>query len=170
MNSTDYLEPTVPPWHMSCIRTCQGLDKLGNNCSSFSLILLLLHWLDALTRDGEVLWIEGAFFPLEMGLESCQPQISQFEAFSPDVGDQESHLLLFLVSGYTEINVSGDTPCFVLHIIDVEQPLWFVQQGHPQSWLSYCSRVDKIIGGSTVHQTWYFGRVVTCFDCNWNLH
>ena len=105
----------------------------GNNCLLFSLISLLSHWLDTLTCYGEVLLIEGAFFPLEAGLEGCQPWIPQYETFSPDVGDQESHLPLFLVSDYIEINISGDTSCSVLRVIDIEQLLWFVQQGHPQA-------------------------------------
>ena len=88
--------------------------QLGDNCLSFSLISLSLHWLATLTHYGEVLWIEGAFFPLEVGFEGCQPWIPQYETFSPDVGDQEVHLSLFLVSDYTEIDVWGNTSCFVL--------------------------------------------------------
>ena len=107
--------------------------QLGNNCLSFSLIFLLLHRLDTLTRYGEVLWIKGAFFPLEAGLEGCQPWVPQYETFSSDVGDQELHLLLFLVSDYIEIDVLGDTSGFVLHVINIEQPLWFVQQRCPQA-------------------------------------
>ena len=68
-----------------------------------------------------------AFFPLEVRLEGSQPQISQYETLSSDVRDQEPHLPLFLVSDYTEINVSGNTSYFVLRVIDIEQLLWFVQ-------------------------------------------
>ena len=52
---------------------------------------------------------------------------SQYKAFPPNVGDQELHLPLFLISGYTEIDISGNTSCFVLGIIDIEQLFWFVQ-------------------------------------------
>ena len=75
---------------------------------------------------GEVLQIEGAFLPLEAGLKGCQPRIPQYETFSSDVRDQEPHLPLFLVSDYTEVDVSGNTSCFVLRVIDIEQLLWFV--------------------------------------------
>ena len=107
--------------------------QLGDNCSSFLLIFLWLHWPDTLARYGEVLQVKGAFFPLEARFKGSQPRIPQYETFSPDVRDQEPHLLLFLVSGYTEIDVSGNTSCFVLCVIDIEQLPWFVQQGHPQA-------------------------------------
>ena len=105
---------------------------LGNNCLSFLLVIWPLRCSDTLARYREVLWIEGAFFPLEARLEGSRPWISQYETFSPDVRDQEPHLPLFLVSGYTEIDVSGNTYCFVLCVIDIEQLLWFVQQGRSQ--------------------------------------
>ena len=80
-----------------------------------------------MARYGEVLWVESAFLPLETRLKGGQPWIAQYQAFSSDVRDQEPHLLLFLVSGYTEIDVSGNTFCFILGVVDVKQLLWFVQ-------------------------------------------
>ena len=71
--------------------------------------------------------VEDSLLPLETGLEGGQPWIAQYLVFSPDVGDQEPHLPLFLVSGYTEVDVSSNTPCLILGIIDVEQFLGFVQ-------------------------------------------
>ena len=108
------------------------LFYLGDDHLSLLLVIWLLCWSDALALYWEVLWIKDAFFSLEMGLKGSQPWISQYETLSPDVGDQEPHLSLFLVSGYTEIDVSGDIPCFVLCVINIEQLLWFVQQGCPQ--------------------------------------
>ena len=80
-----------------------------------------------MARYGEVLWVESAFLPLETRLKGGQPWIAQYQAFSSDVRDQELHLLLFLVSGYTEVDISDNTSCFVLGIVDIEQLLWFVQ-------------------------------------------
>ena len=71
--------------------------------------------------------VESAFFPLETGFEGGQPWIAQYQAFSSNIGDQEPHLSLLLVSGYTEVDISGDTSCLILGIIDIEQSLWFVQ-------------------------------------------
>ena len=71
--------------------------------------------------------VESALLPLETGLEGGQPWIAQYQAFPSDIGDQELHLPLFLVSGYTEVDISSDTSRPILGIIDIEQLLWFVQ-------------------------------------------
>ena len=83
-------------------------------------MIWLLCWSEALALYRKVLRIEGAFLSLEAGFEGSQPWISQYEILSSDVRDQEPHLSLFLVSGYTEIDRLGDIPCFVLCVIDIE--------------------------------------------------
>ena len=91
------------------------------------LIFLFLCWSNASAGYGEVMRVESALLSFETRLEGSQPWITQYQAFPSNIGDQEPHLPLFLVSGYAEVDVSSDTSRLILGIINIEQSLWFIQ-------------------------------------------
>src|SRR6266702_8861238 len=113
------------------------------------------------------------YFPLspcKLGFENGHPQISQNDAFVPDICDKESQLSSDSVSLYIEVHVMGDGSIVVRRVVDIPYPSWFLKRSPSQPHLSYKVFAHEAICCTRVYECFYVGRCFASSDRDGNVH